>query len=310
MRRHCMVFLFLLSIIFVAAADGMAAPGQIVDDATRQWAKEAIAKETSLDFKPVARRIAVFNFENESNSPSLSPLQKGMALMLITDLSKLETVQVVERIKIQALQNELSLGQTGLVDAKTKPQIGKMVGAGYIVGGNLKTLGKNNILISSGIMQVYPTKQIGTADARGEFDAFLRMEKELLFEIIRVLRLDVTPEQQKILEKPFTVSPKAAENYFRGIDSSDKKQFRKAADHFRRAVKYDPAFKAPAMALKEMQSLGLLDRKPRSRTMLKKVRAHTSENDQPTPSAISDRDRTDSIIFRQERQYVDYPDYP
>jgi len=61
--------------------------------------------------------------------------------MLITDLSKVATLQVVERIKMQALLDEMSLGTSGLVDPNTASKVGKLLRAHFISTGDLK-LGK------------------------------------------------------------------------------------------------------------------------------------------------------------------------
>jgi tetratricopeptide (TPR) repeat protein len=68
-----------------------------------EYAKQAVANEAALLRSPVAdNTVAVTTFEN-LGSENLEPLGKGMAAMLIHDLSQVPDLQVVERVKLQAL---------------------------------------------------------------------------------------------------------------------------------------------------------------------------------------------------------------
>jgi curli biogenesis system outer membrane secretion channel CsgG len=57
--------------------------------------------------------------------------------MLITDLSEVKGLQIVERIKLQALVEEMGLGASGLVEANTAPRVGKLLGAQWLIGGDI-----------------------------------------------------------------------------------------------------------------------------------------------------------------------------
>ena len=86
---------------------GSARAGQVVTDATRSWAKEVLAQEKSLKLEPAPGTVAVLYFDNKSGRSALDPLKKGIALMLITDLSTVKGLRLVERTRIQALVEEL-----------------------------------------------------------------------------------------------------------------------------------------------------------------------------------------------------------
>ena len=53
--------------------------------------------------------VAVSYFENVSEDPELDPLKKGIAEMLITDLSISEDIHLVERARLQELLAEMEL---------------------------------------------------------------------------------------------------------------------------------------------------------------------------------------------------------
>ena len=108
----------------------------MVTDDARTWAKQAVAQEKALKAVTVANTVAVLYFFNRTGQPDLDPLQKGLTVMLITDLSKVKSLTVVERVRLQALAEELKLGVSGLVTENTAPRVGKLLGAHWLVGGN------------------------------------------------------------------------------------------------------------------------------------------------------------------------------
>ncbi len=66
--------------------------GQVVTEAQRSWAKTAISQEKALQAIGPSDTLAVLNFSNDTNRPEIDLLQKGLPLMLITDLSKIKAI--------------------------------------------------------------------------------------------------------------------------------------------------------------------------------------------------------------------------
>ena len=69
--------------------------------------------------------VTVLYFDNDTGDASLTYLGKGLADMMITDLSAVAALQVVERDKLEALLKELKLQGTKYFDPGTAQQIGK-----------------------------------------------------------------------------------------------------------------------------------------------------------------------------------------
>ena len=118
----------------------LAQAGQVVTQTERDWASKALQQEKTLSTQGVTgtpNSIAVLYFNNKSGENKLTPLQKGLAVMLITDLAKVEQLRVVERVRMQALLDELELGSSGLVDAETAPRVGKLLGVAKVTGGDI-----------------------------------------------------------------------------------------------------------------------------------------------------------------------------
>ena len=91
------------------------------------------------------KTIAFLYFENNSlvDREELEPLSKGLADMFITEFSKLNNLKVVERARLEKLLQEMAIGQSGILEESSAQQVGKMLGAQYLVFGSFMNLYKN-----------------------------------------------------------------------------------------------------------------------------------------------------------------------
>jgi TolB-like protein len=86
--------------------------------------------------------LAVLNFKNNSGLFSLDGLEKSLPEMLKTELSRPPTsLLIVERQKLEAILQEQALGQTGILDEKTAQTVGQLVGAQFLLTGEISTIG-------------------------------------------------------------------------------------------------------------------------------------------------------------------------
>src|SRR5690349_4034733 len=83
------------------------------------------------------RIVAVLYFDNNTGKPSLDVLRKGFADMMVTDLSAVQQLQVVEREKLQRLLDELKLQRSNYFDPKTIQRLGQGMGAQFAVTGSI-----------------------------------------------------------------------------------------------------------------------------------------------------------------------------
>jgi TolB-like protein len=282
--------LFLGLVFLLGLWTATARAGQVVTDELRQWAREAVVKESTLTTQAAANTVSILYFENQTRRPELDPLQKGLALMLITDLSKIDGLQVVERNRIQALLDELALGASGLVDRSTAPRLGRMLGAAFLVGGRLAPDQPNALRIDSDLVRVSRQDTLGRPTSAGPFEELLRMEKEILFEIVRLLQLSLTPAQVEALQKPVTTDLKALMAWFQGVQFSDEGKYSQAAESYQKAIDADPAFQPATEALEELRTLKLVARPLDTIEMLERLRQRVSVTDRPEPDEIFKRE--------------------
>jgi len=224
-----------------------------VTDETRLWAKQALQKEKGLETTGASKTLAVLYFHNKTGWSKLDLIEKGLTLMLITDLSKVKEIQLVERVKIQALVEELGLGVSGLVTPDKAPRVGRLLGVSLLVGGDIVKGKPNEFGFESDLLSVPTEKALGRPTAKGLLlEELFHMEKELLFKIIKLLQIELSPELEEELKEPLTTSIGALMHLFEGIESSDQGDYGKAADSYGKALEEDPGLVLAIIAIREI----------------------------------------------------------
>jgi len=271
--------LALLLSIFLPRADA----GQLVTRADREWAKKAVSEENALSAPPGRNTVAVLYFRNGTGDPALDPMRKGIPLLLITDLSGLPGLSVVERTRLQALVEETELGASGLVEAGTAPRVGKLLRARWLVGGEIGREKPTRIDLTSNVADVPAGATTGKTSAGGEIERLFEVEKDLLFGVLKLLDVSVTPEEERRLRKPCSTSITALSALFLGVDAGDRGELDKAEGYYRKALQVDPGVCIASDALKEIEAARASGPAgKRSRRLLKTLRDGTTLTDSLT----------------------------
>jgi tetratricopeptide (TPR) repeat protein len=217
-------------------------------------AKKALVEESQLDVASIpSNTIAVLYFENKGNMRNLDPLQKGIADMMITDFSKVQSVRVVERVRLQKLMEELNFSESNLVDERSAPRLGKLLGAYHLVKGSFFDLTSEKMRIDAFVARTRTGDLDGVTDITGNMTEFFRLEKELVFKILDELKIRITDkEREAILEVP-TENFFAFLQYSQGIDYEDKGMYAQAVQSYSAAVQSDPKFSAAKSSLATAQ---------------------------------------------------------
>jgi TolB-like protein len=99
----------------------------------------AVQREREVSSSPPEPgSIAVQAFVNRGGDESYRALAKGLAAMIIADLSKVPGLKVLEREKVQLLVNEAKLGDSGLADTASAVRSGRLMRAEKVVVGNFE----------------------------------------------------------------------------------------------------------------------------------------------------------------------------
>ena len=183
---------------------------------------------------------------------NLGPLERGLADLLITDLSKSKSLTIVERDRMQAITDEINLARTSQTDAASSVRAGKLIQAGRIVQGAINQVGPNGLAITSSVINTTDASQAGqTAQQNGSLDQLFTLEKSLVFQIFDRLGVTLTPAERQLVDQRPTSSVQAFLAYSRGLMAEDEGRIDEAARFFENARSIDPGFGA---ALQRAQS--------------------------------------------------------
>lgn len=228
--------------------------GVLMREQIRREVRAAIQQEESLTVDKIPENtIAVSYFANVTGSEEFDVLRKGLADMIITDLSQVNDLKVLERTRIQALVDELKLGESGLIDKSTAPRAGRLLGARRVVNGALATPQPDTFSMEALATDIVINQTDAKANVTGTRNRFFFMEKELVFGILDGLDVTLTQKERDAIQKLPTESFLAFLAYCRGLDYEDRGMYREAAEAYQEAVKIDPNFSKAKKKLEETE---------------------------------------------------------
>lgn len=136
-------------------------PGPVSTDLS---SKDRISEDPlkDVDYKPY---IAVFPFEDANARTEFTKLGQTLTEMLITALIQGDRFNVMERVQLEKILKEQSLSQTGVIDAETAIEVGKLSGLEGVVVGSISQL-KSSIEADTRLIEVETGKALTAASAR------------------------------------------------------------------------------------------------------------------------------------------------
>jgi TolB-like protein len=229
----------------------------LLREEARANARQALAREADLTgVEADSDTIAVSAFSN-IGSMHLGPLGKGLAAMLVTDLAKVPGLQVVDRMALQALLEELKLGTSGLVDRTTAPQVGRLLKVRRVATGSLSDVEETQLQIASVLFDAERNADIGGQDVEGDLDSFFVLQKQIACGIITAMgkNCDGVPGA---FHEPHTTSWPAFVSFSKGLDQFDNNQYDEARASFQQALQEDPDFDLARDALETTPTSAML----------------------------------------------------
>lgn len=216
-------------------------------------AKRALANEAVIAQQPgSSTTIAVPPLLCSACDPSIAPLARGLADLMINDLSKKPGLTLLERDRLQAMSDEIALSQNGRVDATTAVRAGRLIRAGRIVQGSIVSPNGREISLNANVVGA-SDREITSVNAKadGVLDNLFALEKTLVFGVFDALGITLTPRERQDVDRRPTNSLQAFLAYSRGLVAEDEGKLDEAARFFENARSLDPGFGA---ALQRAQS--------------------------------------------------------
>ncbi len=185
------------------------------------------------------KSLAVLPFLNAGADPETEFLTDGITESIINSVSQLSGLRVVPR--------SLVFRYKGLqADPST---VGVALNVRTILTGRVSQQG-DYLTIQAELVDTATESQLWGERFRLLLSELPNVQQDISWQISEALRLKLTGEQKKKLRKRAAVNPLAYQEYLRGrhfFNSWSPDGFRKALEHFERAIEHDPTY-APAYA--------------------------------------------------------------
>ena len=194
------------------------------------------AQGTAANQRPT---IAVLYFTNGAliDNASYAPLSKGMAEMLITELTQNNAVRVVERDRLQSLIEEQNLQNSDRVDKETAVKLGKTLGARHLLMGSFVIDPRQNMRIDVRAVNTETSAIEYTETVSGKADKLLEMVMQLGAKVNAGLKLPAMKTAS--ISAPAAANPnqfKALMAMSRALEAEDSKNPAQATKEMRSAV--------------------------------------------------------------------------
>ena len=221
-------------------------------------ATRAEAQQGGEDTRPT---VAIMYFTNGAIGAAhdeLEPLRKGIADMLITELSGNPRIRVVERDQLQKLLDEQKLARSEQVDPATAVQLGRILGARHMLFGAFVTDFKGNMRLDVRAVDVETSRIEYTETVTDKTENFMAMISRLAEKANVGMRLPDMPRQardassERARKLPFQV----AMLYSRAIAEEDRGNTAGALQLYRAVVEKYPEYEPAERALKKLRSSG------------------------------------------------------
>lgn len=201
--------------------------------------------------------VAVFPFTNGGSygeeSEDLEALTVGLQQMLLTELDQNEELRIVERARLRQILEEQELAESGRVDASTAAEIGKLVGARYMVTGVFLDL-YGNFRMDARIIDVETGEVIQTESVEGQKEQLYDLLVDLSSEIARGADLPPLPTEVARERKEREIPPEAVTIYSQAQVYQDRGREEQAIELYRQLVERFPDLTQAKEALDQLQS--------------------------------------------------------
>jgi eukaryotic-like serine/threonine-protein kinase len=185
------------------------------------------------------KSLAVLPFTNAGADPTTEFITNGITESIINSLSQLGTIRVVPRsvvFRYKGLQSDPST-------------IGLALNARTILTGRVSQQ-DDFLTIQAELVDTATESQLWGEQFRPKLADLPNVQQDIAWQISEALRLKLSGAQKKKLKKRASVDPEAYQEFLRGrhfFNSWTPEGFRRAHEHFNRAIEKDPTY-APAYA--------------------------------------------------------------
>ena len=208
------------------------------------------------------KTIAILDFDNNAidDADKLANLGKGLADILITDLTALTKLKVLERERIQFIveeiqRNEATVAGQPAVDPNFAVQVGKLLGAQSVLFGSYMKFGKK-LRLDVRLVKTETSEIIKTNFIEGGADDIFDLSKKLAIKISEDLEVALNKVEEEKVERirKEDVPLEAAMAYSEALNLLDQERYSDARSMLTKALNLAPSFKLARTKLTLLQT--------------------------------------------------------
>ena len=211
------------------------------------------AQQRNQDTRP---GIAVLPFNNGGSygqgKEDFDALERGIAGMMISELSQNPAARVVERQEVQRLLDEQNLSAQGRVDPQTAAKVGKLVGARYTVLGTFIDF-YGDFRVDVRLVNTETGEIVKTESERMQRDHMFDIIRNIAARLMKDANLPALQRQASDQRMGRQVPTEALTYYSRALLYSDHGQKDKAVEMFNRALEIFPGYAEAKDGLQRVQ---------------------------------------------------------
>ena len=219
----------------------------------REAMLQRVTNETDLVAEGVDPRVvAVYPLTYQGADEQYAALGRGLAELLSIDLGHIEALQLVERVRLQTLLDEINLAGSEYFDPVSAPRVGLLVGAGRLIGGVYNVLG-DDLQLDAALWEVERADVADLGTRTGALSTLFDLEKELVFSALAEMGIEPTEEERRRIDFVPTQNLQAFLAFSRGLEREDAGAFDEAASFYGQAVELDPTFRQASQRAEEVE---------------------------------------------------------
>jgi hypothetical protein len=180
-----------------------------------------------------------------------------LAELTAIDLAKVNSLQVLERQKLEVLQREIELGRSGMADVSTAPRVGRLLGSRRIVTGKITPFGEEDIRLDGVLINTLDSSVSKATEQEGQLRQFFDIQKAFVFGVLESMNIELTQAERDAIEEVPTESFLAFLAYSRGLEYKSRGLYQQAQAEFSNSLAQDATFQMAQSQLMTVSAAGL-----------------------------------------------------
>jgi TolB-like protein len=191
--------------------------------------------------------VAVLPFHNLSADAENDYFSAGMTEEIISKLSRIDGLEVASRSSVASFTDR----------ARDVQQIGSELGVRYLLDGSVRRAG-DRVRVSAQLVDGETGRNLWSEDFDGSLEDVFAMQEQTALTIAERLNLELSPEEQRDVQKRATENVAAYDAYLRGMALSRewgvRARLEQAIEQFELALEHDPNYAAALAGIAFVES--------------------------------------------------------